>query len=105
MKIILRLIPIILSILILLAGSTWGATYYVDTAADGDAGAGTSEAANVAWKTIAKVNASSFSAGDSILFKRGCCTWRGQRTPPSSGSVGRPLTFGAFGSGEEPLIY
>lgn len=104
MKIILRLIPIILSILILLAGSAWGATYYVDTAADGDAGAGTSEAANVAWKTIAKVNASSFSAGDSILFKRGCCTWREQLTVPSSGSVGSPITFGAYGSGANPII-
>jgi len=79
-------------------------TYYVDTSADGDVGAGTSEAANIAWKTITKVNASSFSAGDSILFKRGC-TWREQLTIPSSGSVGNPITYGAYGSGDLPKIY
>jgi len=75
--------------------------YYVDTAAADDNGAGTSEA--TAWKTIAKVNASSFSAGDSILFKRGC-TWREQLTVPSSGESGNPITFGAYGSGEKPVI-
>lgn len=84
-------------------GMSWGAVYYVDCNADGDAGAGTSTAANVAWKTIAKVNASSFSGDDQILFKRGC-TWREQLTVPSSGTSGHPITFGAYGSGEKPII-
>ena len=72
------------------------ATYYVDTAADGDAGTGLTTAANVAWKTIAKVNASSFSAGDSVLFKRGC-TWRETLTVPSSGSAGTRSRSGRMG--------
>jgi hypothetical protein len=82
----------------LFAAQGFGATYYVDCNADGDAGAGTSTAANVAWKTIAKVNASSFSAGDSILFNRGC-TWREILGVPNSG-----ILFGAYGTGANPLI-
>jgi len=71
--------------LVLLALPACGTIYYVDCNADGDAGAGTGTGAAVAWKTIAKVNASSFSAGDSVLFNKGC-TWREQLTVPSSGS-------------------
>jgi len=98
----MKRLPILLALIALpsLAGA---ATYYVDCAADGDAGAGTSTAANVAWKTVAKVNASSFSAGDSILLNRGC-TWRETLTVPSSGSAGSPITFGAYGNGVNPTI-
>jgi hypothetical protein len=48
------------------------------------------------YKTIADVNLKSFSAGDSILFRRGQ-TWRETLTVPSSGSTGSPITFGAYG--------
>jgi hypothetical protein len=77
------------------------ATYYIDSDALDDNGAGTTQA--TAWKTIAKVNASAFNPGDSILFKRGC-TWREQLIVPSSGSDGHPITFGAYGSGANPII-
>jgi hypothetical protein len=77
------------------------ATYYVDCAASGDSSAGTSP--STAWKTIDKVNAASFSPGDSILFKRGC-TWREQLTVPSSGAAGKPITFGTYGTGASPII-
>jgi len=77
------------------------ATYYVDATSGDDAKDGLSEAN--AWKTISKVNGESFSAGDSILFKRGEI-WREQLTVPSSGSSGSPITFGAYGSGEDPII-
>jgi hypothetical protein len=80
------------------------ATYYVDTASTG--GNGTTQAtsgANAAFATVAAVNAGSFSPGDSILFKKGC-VWREQLTVPSSGSSGNPITFGAYGSGADPII-
>jgi len=77
------------------------ATYYVDATSGDDAKNGLSEAN--AWKTISKVNGESFSAGDSILFKRGE-EWREQLTVPSSGSDGSPITFGAYGSGAKPII-
>ena len=56
-----------------------------------------------AWKTIAKVNASTFPAGSSILFNKGD-TWLEQLTIPSSGASGNPITFGAYGSGVAPVI-
>jgi parallel beta-helix repeat protein len=77
------------------------ATYYVDATNSNDANTGLSEA--TPWKTIAKVNASSFVPGDQILFKRGEI-WREQLTVPSSGSSGNPITIGAYGSGELPVI-
>jgi len=56
-----------------------------------------------AWETIAKVNASSFSAGDNIYFNKGD-EWREQLTIPSSGDSNNQITFGAYGSGDDPKI-
>lgn len=79
----------------------WATTYYVDATNGNDSNPGTSEAAP--WKTIAKVNNSNFQPGDFILFKRGEI-WREQLNVPSSGAEGRPITFGAYGSGDKPII-
>jgi len=79
-----------------------GIVYYIDATNGNDLNDGLSEVS--AWKTIAKVNAQSFSPGDSILFKRGEI-WREQLVVPSSGSAGNPITFSAYGSGSKPAIY
>lgn len=76
-------------------------TYYVDATSGNDGNTGTTIASP--WKTIAKVNRSKFQPGDSILFRRDC-TWREQLTIPSSGTAGNPITFGAYGTGEKPVI-
>jgi len=76
------------------------ADYFVKNAGD-DAKDGLSDAN--AWKTISKVNGSSFSAGDTISFNKGD-TWREQLVPPSDGSSGSPITFGAYGTGADPII-
>jgi parallel beta-helix repeat protein len=94
----------ILALLILfclIAFPVFAATYYVDATDGDDSKDGLSEAN--AWKTIAKVNSSSFSPGDSILFKKGE-TWHEQLSPPSSGSSGNPITFSSYGSGSDPII-
>ena len=70
--------------------------YYVDATSGNDVNDGRSPAA--AWKTLAKVNGYSFSAGDIILFKRGE-VWRETLTVP-----GDNLTFGAYGGGGKPII-
>ncbi|HEY3445207.1 MAG TPA: right-handed parallel beta-helix repeat-containing protein [Myxococcales bacterium] len=50
------------------------------------------------------VNSRTFSAGDSILFKRGS-TWNNETIAVnSSGSSGSPITYGAYGSGAAPLV-
>jgi len=87
--------------ILLLSGNSWGATYYVNQTGGSDANNGLSTGS--AWKTMAKVNASSFLPGDSILFKKGE-TWRETLMVPSSGIAGRVITFGAYGSGDAPII-
>ena len=60
-----------------------GAVYYVDATNGNDSNDGLSEI--TAWRTINKVNNSSFAPGDFILFKRGEI-WREQLSIPSSGT-------------------
>jgi parallel beta-helix repeat protein len=84
-----------------LYSACWAANYYVDVTNGNDSNNGLSE--TTAWKTIAKVNASKFNPGDQILFKRGN-VWREQLTIPSSGAAGQPVIFGAYGSGDKPVI-
>jgi len=76
-------------------------TYYVDAAAGNDASSGLSPAAP--WKSIGKVNGSTFQPGDAVLFRSGCI-WREMLIIPSSGTAGNPITFGAYGTGAKPLI-
>ena len=78
-----------------------GSNYYIDATHGNDSNTGLSEAA--AWRTIAKINSSTFFPGDSILFKKGE-EWREILIPPSSGAPGNPITFSSYGSGEKPII-
>lgn len=77
------------------------ATYYVDSGGGRDSNAGTCK--NGPWKSIARVNGRAFQPGDRILFKRGDL-WRETLVPPSSGIAGRPIIFGAYGTGHKPVI-
>ncbi len=74
--------------------------YYVDATGGSDANSGLSP--SVAWKTIDKVNASTFAPGDSILFERGEA-FRGSLVP-SSGSPSGYITYSAYGSGNKPKL-
>jgi hypothetical protein len=75
-------------------------TYYVDSANGSDSNPGTLAAP---WKTIAKVNSTQLTPGQSVGFKSGG-TWREQLTPGQSGSALAPITFTAYGSGVQPII-
>lgn len=76
-------------------------TYYVDAITGSDSNSGTG--AGLAWKTLHKVNATTFGPGDQILFKAGC-SWTGQLYPKGSGSKGMPIAIGMYGSGNKPAI-
>ena len=78
-----------------------GATYYVSNSGN-DSNPGTS--ASQPWKSLSKVNNLTPKAGDSILFKRGGA-WVGTLTVSSSGATGNPITYGAYGTGEKPILY
>lgn len=75
--------------------------YYVDASNGNDMNDGRSPAK--AWRAVEKVNAFRFNPGDSVLFKRGEL-WRARLIVPSSGAPNRPITFGAYGHGEKPVI-
>jgi parallel beta-helix repeat protein len=91
-----------LALLFLIFSSLASASvYYVDSVAGKDTNSGTSTSAP--WKTLAKVSSHSYSAGDQILLKSGS-TWREQIEVPSSGASGKPIVFGAYGTGTPPLI-
>lgn len=79
-----------------------GTTYYVDAGNGDDSADGTSE--KTAWKTIDKVNSTTFYAGDSILFKAGC-EWENKTlSPQGSGEEGNPIIIGSYGEGDMPKL-
>lgn len=76
-----------------------GTTYYVDP--DGsDTNDGL--APERAWRTVAKVNGTTFVPGDRVLFQGGG-VWREMLEPRGSGSADAPITFGAYGEGRPVL--
>ncbi len=76
--------------------------FFVDDINGNDANPGTSRAQ--AWQTIdPKVNGETFRPTDHIFLIRDG-EWREMLTPPSSGIAGKPIVFGAYGSGARPII-
>lgn len=56
-----------------------------------------------AWKSLAKVNSVTLNPGDKILFKRGG-KWQGILDARWEGTAELPITIGAYGKGEMPII-
>ena len=82
------------------ARAATGTTYYVSTSGS-DSNSGTSPSSP--WKSLAKVDATTFQAGDHILLQAGG-TWTGQLWPKGSGASGAPITVGSYGTGAKPSI-
>jgi hypothetical protein len=80
------------------AGAT---TFYADSAGGSDGNTGT--ATNSAWKTLTKVNGTTFQPGDSILFKAGG-DWTGSLHPKGSGATNNPIIIDMYGTGPKPII-
>jgi parallel beta-helix repeat protein len=76
-------------------------TYYIDSVNGSDSNTGTSPGS--AWQTIAKVDTATLNPGDSVLFNKGG-TYYGSLTIQQSGTAGNPITIGAYGSGNDPVI-
>lgn len=79
-----------------------GRVYYVSPAGDdGNSGARPDQA----WRTLARVQTAlpSLGAGTQVLFERGR-TFTGMLEVNVSGAAGAPLTFGAYGSGDRPVL-
>ena len=76
-------------------------TFYVDSAEGKDSNRGTLRRS--AWRTLGKVNATVFRAGDRILFKAGC-SWAGQLEPQGMGKAGAPIRIDRYDAGPKPII-
>ncbi len=56
-----------------------------------------------AWKSIDKVNQTTFLPGDQILFEAGG-TWYGQLQPKGSGEKDKPIILSNYGGKQKPVI-
>ena len=75
--------------------------YYVDATDGNDSNSG--HDANQAWKSLDKVNATSFAPGSLVLFERGE-TWHDSLLASTSGTSDKPIIYGAYGTGANPVI-
>ncbi|WP_433440454.1 carboxypeptidase regulatory-like domain-containing protein [Nonomuraea sp. CA-141351] len=78
-----------------------GTTYYVDATGGDDSASGIDEAH--AWKSLGKVNETTFHPGDRILLRAGQ-RWTGRLWPKGSGESGAPITVDRYGEGGKPRI-
>lgn len=80
--------------------NTTGRVFYVSASLGNDDNDGLSP--EWPWRGLERVNATPLGPGDRVLFKRGD-TWRGQLVP-QSGQKGAPITYGAYGEGDKPVL-
>jgi hypothetical protein len=78
-----------------------GTAFYVDCNGGNDGNDGTNPSS--AWRSMGKANAAKLSAGQSMLFKRGC-TWSGPLFAVWRGAANVPVFIGAYGEGNAPMI-
>jgi len=76
-------------------------TYYVDSLTGNDNDGGTST--STPWKTLSKLNTTTFTPGDRILFKSGG-KWTGQLWPKGSGTERHPILIDKYGGEAKPTI-
>ena len=87
---------------LMLSGAIHAQTSYYAGPSGHDRNGGKSPA--TAWRTVARVNSQSLQPGDQVLFERGG-EWRECLAPGSSGTIDRPIVFGAYGVGPKPKFW
>lgn len=75
--------------------------YYIDSQNGNDKNLGV-DPLN-AWRSLKKVNATTFRPGDFICFSAGM-RWKGHLHPKGSGTKNSPITICAYGKGAKPMI-
>lgn len=85
----------------LLSFQTSARTFYVDNLSGYDKNTGLTS--SQAWQTMQFINKQTFSAGDTLLFKRGC-TWTQGLKVNSAGKENAPIRISAYGTGNAPII-
>lgn len=74
--------------------------FYVDSRVGSDTNDGSAAAP---WASLAQVSNAGLEAGDTVLFARDA-TFHGNLALTMSGAAGAPITFGAYGTGADPVI-
>lgn len=99
-----KLTAVFLSVIIILSllpttafAQAEGTVYYVSSSGS-DENSGTSE--DAPWKTLAKLSAQTFSAGDKILFKKGD-VFDGKFTAHGNGTENNPIIVSSYGDENE----
>ncbi|WP_245607643.1 LamG domain-containing protein [Streptomyces prunicolor] len=83
------------------SAATTCTTYYVSSASGSDSNDGCTT--STPWKTLTNVNATTFTAGNQILFQDGG-SWTGELHPLGSGASGNQIVVSNYGSGAAPII-
>jgi hypothetical protein len=96
-----HIILISASLLLSPAAHIQAADFHVDSIGGNDASDGHSPA--TAWRTLEKVNATTFLAGDRLLLKAGA-SWLGRLQPLGSGIATNPVVLDRYGDGPKPVI-
>lgn len=100
-----RMKKILFILLLFITIPAWATDYYVKNGGN-DAADGKSD--GNAWETVTKVNtvwnAGTFAPGDNIYFNRGDEWYGVTLIPKESGTAGNPITIGAYGTGDKPII-
>ncbi|MCU7550618.1 Ig-like domain-containing protein [Chitinophagaceae bacterium LB-8] len=80
-------------------------TYYFSTSGNDSYSSTQATNPSTPWKSIDKLNTifSTLQPGDVVLFKKGE-TFYGTIKPTKSGTAAAPITIGAYGSGNNPVI-
>lgn len=105
MKRNILLFTLTFTLLIIQYHSSFAARYYFSSSGDDSRTAAQAQNPDTPWRTINKLNAvmRSLQPGDEVLFKRGD-VFVGTIEVSRAGNPGRPLVFGAYGSGPKPII-
>ena len=80
----------------------FAAIYYVDSEFGDDSNSGLSESESL--RSVSRTNSLSLSPGDSVRFRRSQ-SFDGTLELDQSGVGSAPISVGAWGSGENPIIY
>ena len=87
-------------VIICMTNTLFSANYFISNSGS-DGNPGTDESSP--WRTLAKLDATDFKAGDVISFKRGD-KWTGRFRVTESGNENKPIRFTSYGKGAFPKL-
>ena len=97
-----KYIVVFIFVALMAASAQAAVVYYIDATGGSDSNNGLSPSSP--WKTINKINKTSFFLpGDSILLKRGE-SWNETLTVLVGGTAGASITLSSYGAGAKPII-